>query len=83
MSFTTFKWSFTTSVNKAACYCASILISKCERRAGAMNKIAEKCSKAVAGLALAVTKQNVNSTCMFVMYQPELPENAKMLKKKK
>ncbi len=48
-----------------------------------MNKIAEKCSKAVAGLALAVTKQNVNSTCMFVMYQPELPENAKMLKKKK
>ncbi len=48
-----------------------------------MNKFAMKCSKAVANVALAVTKQNVNSNCMFVMYQPELPQSAAMLKKKK
>ena len=35
----------------------------------------------MAALALAVTTANINSACMFITNQPELPSNAKKLRK--
>ena len=35
----------------------------------------------LASLALMVTSLNVNTTCMLIAHQPELPENAKKLRK--
>jgi cyclic lactone autoinducer peptide len=35
----------------------------------------------VASLALTITTLNVNSTCMFVAYQPKLPDGARKLRK--
>lgn len=37
--------------------------------------------KAVAVAAKKATSANVNSACLFVIYQPKLPENAKKLRK--
>lgn len=35
----------------------------------------------VASIALLITTLTVNSTCIWASYQPELPENAKKLRK--
>jgi len=35
----------------------------------------------LASLALMIVSLNVNTTCMFVAHQPELPEGAKKLRK--
>lgn len=37
--------------------------------------------KVFAALALFVTVTNVNSACMYISHQPELPQNAKKLRK--
>ena len=39
-------------------------------------------SKAVANLALSVTKANVNQSCVFIIHQPKLPKNSYKLKQK-
>lgn len=46
-----------------------------------MKNIFMKVSKVCIMLAMAFTTVAVNSTCYFLMYQPELPEDAKCLKK--
>ncbi len=46
-----------------------------------MKKFMEKHGKKVAEAALKVTKLNVNSACMFVAHQPQLPEGADKLRK--
>ncbi len=38
-------------------------------------------SQKVAGLALRITKMNVNSFCMSIFYQPKLPRNCEKLSK--
>lgn len=35
----------------------------------------------LASVALMVTSMNINSTCIFVMHQPKVPELANRLKK--
>lgn len=40
-----------------------------------------KLNGALSALALMVTTLNVNTTCMYVMHQSELPESAKSLRK--
>lgn len=35
----------------------------------------------IASLALMVTAANVNTTCLFIMHQPELPEGANKLRR--
>lgn len=42
-----------------------------------------KIGKVVASLAVLVTAFNVNSTCMYLIHQPKLPEEASKLKKKR
>lgn len=46
-----------------------------------MNKIVKKLSTVVAALALLITSGIVNTGCLFLMYQPELPEGAEKLYK--
>lgn len=46
-----------------------------------MRKIFLKISGIVASLALMVTSMNVNTTCLFLVHQPELPRRAKGLRK--
>ncbi len=41
-----------------------------------------KVSKILASVALIITTLNVNTTCVFVAHQPELPEGAEKLRKK-
>lgn len=38
--------------------------------------------KGIAAAAKQVTKTEVNSTCSLFVYQPQIPESAKRLKKK-
>lgn len=47
-----------------------------------LKKVVQKCEKAMASTAMAVTKSSVNSLCMFIMYEPELPKGSERLKKK-
>lgn len=47
-----------------------------------MKKIMYKFASVFASFALLVTVANVNSSCFFMAYQPELPENANRLKKR-
>ncbi|MEG2429222.1 MAG: cyclic lactone autoinducer peptide [Oscillospiraceae bacterium] len=46
-----------------------------------MKKVVKKYAGAIAGLALMVTSLNANSTCIFYLHQPKMPENAKKLRK--
>lgn len=46
-----------------------------------MKKIFKKVSKVCVMLAMVFTTMAVNSTCYLLLYQPELPEEAKCLKK--
>ncbi|MGN9165752.1 cyclic lactone autoinducer peptide [Tissierellaceae bacterium HCP3S3_D8] len=46
-----------------------------------MKKMILKLSGVVASLALVVTFVNVNTACMFLAHQPELPKGAEKLRK--
>ncbi len=46
-----------------------------------MNKFIMKFSGVVAAMALMVTAMNVNSACIYLFNQPEIPEGAKSLRK--
>ncbi len=46
-----------------------------------MKTMIMKLAGCVASLALVVTALNVNTTCMFIMHQPELPEGASRLRR--
>ncbi len=46
-----------------------------------MRKILLRLGTSLASLALMVTALNVNTTCLFVMHQPKLPEDANKLSK--
>jgi cyclic lactone autoinducer peptide len=45
------------------------------------NGVSKSLKKAIAKIALTVTKANVNSTCPYHIYQPKIPESAKKLRK--
>lgn len=50
--------------------------------ANQMRKIIEKIiCKAACTAAKEMTKKNVNSTCTLLSYQPEIPKEAKKLKR--
>jgi len=46
-----------------------------------MKKFLKKYSSYIAGLALVITTITANSTCVYCMHQPEMPENSKKLRK--
>lgn len=46
-----------------------------------MKNISKKIASCVASLALKTATANVNSCCMYVMYQPKLPKEALKLKR--
>lgn len=46
-----------------------------------MNDIMKKIGILVASTALAVTAMNVNSTCIYQLHQPKLPQDASKLRK--
>lgn len=46
-----------------------------------MKYLVGKLSRLVACMALVVTMANVNSACFFFSHQPELPKNARCLRK--
>ena len=46
-----------------------------------MKKLFQKCSGFLAALAIVVTTMNANTTCVFIMHQDSLPEEAKRLRK--
>ncbi|MEW8973712.1 MAG: cyclic lactone autoinducer peptide [Tissierellaceae bacterium] len=46
-----------------------------------MKRIILKFSGVMASLALVVTFVNVNSACMFLAHQPEMPKGAEKLRK--
>lgn len=43
--------------------------------------LSTKLGKVFAALALLITVSNVNSTCLFITHQPELPADSKKLRK--
>ncbi|MCL2816298.1 MAG: cyclic lactone autoinducer peptide [Oscillospiraceae bacterium] len=45
------------------------------------SKILSKISGMIACLALMATVLNVNAVCQFFFHQPELPQNAKKLRR--
>jgi len=45
------------------------------------RNMVSKLGMVLATLALMIVSLNVNSTCMFIAHQPELPEGAKKLRK--
>lgn len=46
-----------------------------------VNKLMVKFGGHIAALALMITACNVNTTCMWVGHQPEMPSGADKLKK--
>lgn len=46
-----------------------------------MKRMIFKMGTALASLALMVTALNVNTACMLFVHQPELPNNAKKLRR--
>ncbi|MBR3770748.1 MAG: cyclic lactone autoinducer peptide [Clostridium sp.] len=46
-----------------------------------MRKSIECIETGISKMALQVTKSNVNSACVFFIYQPKLPKAAKKLQK--
>jgi cyclic lactone autoinducer peptide len=46
-----------------------------------MNKLITKFSGLIATMALMVTVMNVNSACFLLYNQPEIPEDAKSLRR--
>ena len=53
-------------------------IKKNKKEDVAMNK---KLGKLVANTAKTVTAANVNTACIYIFNQPEMPKNAKKLRK--
>lgn len=45
------------------------------------KKLKRLCGNVIAIFALKVAQNNINSTCMFSMYQPELPQPVERLRK--
>lgn len=45
------------------------------------KNVVKSCEKVLASAALALTKSAVNSFCMILIYEPELPIGAERLKK--
>lgn len=46
-----------------------------------MKKFLQKYGGLLAALAIVVTTMNENATCLFIMHQDSLPEEAKKLRK--
>jgi len=46
-----------------------------------LMKLSTRMGKVFAALALLVTVSNVNSKCLFITHQPELPADYKKLRK--
>jgi len=46
-----------------------------------LGNIALIFGKIIANVALFITATNVNSACLFIAHQPELPEKANQLRK--
>ena len=46
-----------------------------------MKKITVSINSALANIAMSAVKLNVNSTCLYIAYQPEMPEKARKLRK--
>ena len=46
-----------------------------------MKSLKKKAASVLARTAKKVVSANVNSCCMYVMYQPKLPEGAEKLKR--
>lgn len=46
-----------------------------------MDKITKKVISCIAALALKSASVNVNSCCMYVMYQPQVPKEVEKLKR--
>lgn len=47
-----------------------------------MDRVKRQIAVVIAKCAKKVAEANVNSCCMYVMYQPELPKSVKRLKKR-
>ena len=47
------------------------------------RRMISKLGTALASLAIVVTMYNVNTTCLFLIHQPKLPEGAGKLAKRK
>lgn len=47
-----------------------------------MKNFMRKWSTVIASLAMVITTCTVNSTCQFLMHQPELPEGADRLRRR-
>lgn len=46
-----------------------------------MKRFIEKYGKIFAAIAFMFTTYNSNSTCMYIIHQPELPKEAKRLRR--
>ncbi len=46
-----------------------------------MKKLTVSISSTLANIAMSAVKLNVNSTCLYIAHQPELPEKARKLRK--
>lgn len=46
-----------------------------------MGKLTKKAMSCIAVLAFKTAAANVNSCCMYVMYQPQLPKEVEKLKR--
>ncbi|HAG14643.1 MAG TPA: cyclic lactone autoinducer peptide [Ruminococcus sp.] len=46
-----------------------------------MNNVTQKIGSLLAALAILFTTATMNAACNFIMYQDELPEEAKKLRK--
>ena len=51
-------------------------------RKGLITKMMVSLSTVMASLAVVVTSGLTNSTCLFSLYQPELPEGAEKLRRR-
>lgn len=51
-------------------------------RKGLITKLMVSLSTVMASLALVVTSGLTNSTCLYFLYQPELPEGAEKLRRR-
>ena len=46
-----------------------------------VKAIAQKLCAPLLGAAMLITAMNVNSTCMYMIHQPKLPQTANKLRK--
>ena len=56
-------------------------IQKITKEMICMKKVVLRFGGILASLALMVTSMNVNTTCMYLAHQPELPKGAEKLRK--